>query len=134
MTTRDVEKWYRSTLSTVHWRATESELKMVAKWDWAASMYQPMISSKSFAKYRSSAINNSCAEFWDVFWEGDFEKNGKRRFEEYYAHVRSLVPPENLLEFNIAEGWDPLCNFLGTIGKYPLHPHMQHSRAGRKMS
>lgn len=52
-------------------------------------------------------------EFWHEFWEGDFEKNGKRRFEEYYAEVRSLVPSDNLLEYRMGDGWQPLCDFLG---------------------
>ena len=52
------------------------------------------------------------AEFWNNFWEGDFEKNGKRRFAEYYDEVRSLVPKENLLEYKMGEGWGPLCEFL----------------------
>lgn len=46
ITTRDVDSWHASTMKTVHWRATEPELKLAAKVDWAASMYQPMISSK----------------------------------------------------------------------------------------
>jgi hypothetical protein len=49
ITTRDVDSWHASTMKTVHWRATEPELKLAAKVDWAASMYQPMISSKSTA-------------------------------------------------------------------------------------
>jgi hypothetical protein len=52
------------------------------------------------------------AEFWDVFWEGDFEKNGKRRFVEHYDEVRALVPKKNLLEYRIGQGWQPLCDFL----------------------
>ena len=51
-------------------------------------------------------------EFWTEFWEGDFEKNGKRRFNEYYDEIRSLVPKENLLEYKMGEGWKPLCDFL----------------------
>ena len=27
--------------------------------------------------------------------------------------IRSLVPSANLLEFNVKEGWGPLCQFLG---------------------
>jgi hypothetical protein len=27
--------------------------------------------------------------------------------------VRKIVPKENLLEFNVADGWEPLCEFLG---------------------
>ena len=51
-------------------------------------------------------------EFWTEFWDGDFEKHGKRRFAEYYAEIRSLVPAENLLEYKMGEGWKPLCDFL----------------------
>jgi hypothetical protein len=29
------------------------------------------------------------------------------------AHIRSLVPAENLLEFPPRDGWKPLCQFLG---------------------
>ncbi|KAK5134553.1 hypothetical protein LTR08_006338 [Meristemomyces frigidus] len=95
VTTRDVDSWHSSTMKTVHWRATEPELQLVAKFDWAAGMYQPMLS-----------------KFWTEFWEGDFEKNGKRRYREYYEEIRSLVPAENLLEYKMGEGWKPLCEFL----------------------
>jgi hypothetical protein len=43
----------------------------------------------------------------------------------YEAHndaVRAGVPPERLLEFDVAEGWDPLCRFLGVPvpdGQFP---------------
>lgn len=36
--------------------------------------------------------------------------------ELYHAYgdwVRLIVPAENLLEFNPAQGWKPLCDFLG---------------------
>jgi hypothetical protein len=29
------------------------------------------------------------------------------------AHIRSLVPKDNLLEFHPKDGWEPLCKFLG---------------------
>jgi len=46
VTTREVNSWHASTMKTVHWRATEPELKLAAAMgDWAAGMYQPMISS-----------------------------------------------------------------------------------------
>ncbi len=51
-------------------------------------------------------------EFWTEFWEGDFEKNGKRIYKEYYDMIRSIVPPENLLEYKMGEGYQPLCDFL----------------------
>jgi hypothetical protein len=62
--------------------------------------------------YTNIANIYSQTEFWTEFWEGDFEKNGKRRFNEYYAEIRSMVPAENLLEYKMGEGWKPLCDFL----------------------
>lgn len=48
VTTREVNSWHSSTMKTVHWRATEPELRLAAAMgDWAAGMYQPMLSSKS---------------------------------------------------------------------------------------
>lgn len=42
----------------------------------------------------------------------DFAANGKRAYLEHYAHVKEIVPAENLLEYHIKEGWEPLCKFL----------------------
>jgi hypothetical protein len=82
-------------MKTVDWRANDPELKFVAQFDWAAGLYQPML-----------------RKFWDVFFKGDFPKYGKQVFRDYYAEVRSLVPPERLLEYKINQGWEPLCEFL----------------------
>ena len=37
----------------------------------------------------------------------------RQGYLSHYAHVRAVVPPENLLEFKPQDGWQPLCNFLG---------------------
>jgi len=34
-------------------------------------------------------------------------------YERHNAAVRDEVPAERLLEFDVAEGWEPLCDFLG---------------------
>ncbi|EON65149.1 hypothetical protein W97_04386 [Coniosporium apollinis CBS 100218] len=96
LTTRDVDSWHASCLKTVDWRANDPELVLVAKLgDWAAALYQPMLH-----------------KFWACFFRGDFRKHGKQVFTEYYAEVRSLVPPEKLLNYSVSEGWGPLCDFL----------------------
>jgi hypothetical protein len=33
-------------------------------------------------------------------------------YDDHHAMLRELVPPENLLEFDVSEGWEPLCRFL----------------------
>jgi len=96
ITTRDVDSWYASTMKTVNWRVNDPELRALANFDWSAGMYYPML-----------------RRFWDVFFYGDFEKYGKQRFREYYDELRSIVPPGQLLEFQVSSGWGPLCEYLG---------------------
>jgi hypothetical protein len=48
----------------------------------------------------------------ETFYEG-CEQNGRRRFQEHYDFIRSIVPKDRLLGYHVSEGWDPLCKFLG---------------------
>lgn len=56
----------------------------------------------------------------DLTWE----KGNEPIAATYIRHnesIRSLVPNERLLEFNVKKGWEPLCRFLGkTIPKEPF--------------
>ncbi|MGZ6049838.1 MAG: sulfotransferase family protein [Phenylobacterium sp.] len=36
-----------------------------------------------------------------------------RVFREHNARVRATIPPERLLVYELAQGWGPLCRFLG---------------------
>ncbi len=39
------------------------------------------------------------------------------------AQVREAIPPERLLVFDVAEGWEPLCSFLGVPVPAGPFPH-----------
>ncbi|KAK0101846.1 hypothetical protein ONS95_001340 [Cadophora gregata] len=95
LTNRDVDSWHASTMRTVFWRVTDPELRCLQYFSWAAGMYYPMLK-----------------KFFDTFFRGDFENCGKEVFINHYNEVRSLVPKENLLEFRVQDGWEPLCKFL----------------------
>ena len=43
----------------------------------------------------------------------DVPKNGIEMYKEHNAWIKSLVKPENLLVYNVKDGWEPLCSFLG---------------------
>ncbi len=43
----------------------------------------------------------------------DDEAHAIRRFNDHIAEVRETIEPERLLIFDVREGWDPLCDFLG---------------------
>ncbi|KAJ7159252.1 P-loop containing nucleoside triphosphate hydrolase protein [Mycena crocata] len=40
-------------------------------------------------------------------------EGAQQRFVDHYARLRSVVPAERLLEYEVSEGWGPLCEFLG---------------------
>ena len=42
-------------------------------------------------------------------------------YEEHNRRVREMIPPERLLEYNVKQGWEPLCNFL-EIAECPTTP------------
>jgi hypothetical protein len=47
------------------------------------------------------------------FGEVPDEKETIAAFERHTATVKESLPPERLLVFDVREGWEPLCRFLG---------------------
>lgn len=43
----------------------------------------------------------------------ELQQNAKTIYKEHYELVRRVCPKERLLEFDLKEGWGPLCAFLG---------------------
>lgn len=43
----------------------------------------------------------------------EFPTKGKQLYLAHNEYVKSLVPEDRLLVFNVKEGWNPLCEFLG---------------------
>lgn len=54
---------------------------------------------------------------------GDFKRNGKYVYAQHYSNVRAMVPKENLLEYEVTQGWLPLCTFLGQPVPQRPFPH-----------
>ena len=36
-------------------------------------------------------------------------------YTDWIEDVKRTVPPDQLLVFNVKEGWEPLCNFVGVL-------------------
>mmetsp|Transcript_15390 Transcript_15390/g.30379 ORF Transcript_15390/g.30379 Transcript_15390/m.30379 type:complete len:269 (-) Transcript_15390:58-864(-) len=49
------------------------------------------------------------------------------QYEKHNAQVRERVPRARLLEFNVKEGWGPLCEFLGKDVPEGGFPHVNES-------
>lgn len=40
------------------------------------------------------------------------KENAIASYETHNQRVRDIIPPSQLLEYNVREGWEPLCQFL----------------------
>ena len=47
----------------------------------------------------------------------------RKRYREHNRRVKSLVPAEKLLLYNVKQGWKPLCDFLGCEVPTVPFPH-----------
>ena len=52
-----------------------------------------------------------------------------RRFNEHVASVRETIEPERLLVFEVADGWEPLCEFLELPTPKEAFPHVNDTEA-----
>ncbi|KAF8160447.1 hypothetical protein K438DRAFT_1619282 [Mycena galopus ATCC 62051] len=100
LTMRDTNSWWKSYHSTIF----------------------PILAPISFHRFFAwidaggeGKVHDLHRPAFEIFFKTDnvTEEVAKRRFEEYYDMVRGLVHKERLLEFDVKEGWAPLCTFLG---------------------
>lgn len=115
LTNRSIDSWYTSCVGTI-----------------CNSMTSPLLYFMGFfdTEVMGKWTPMTRALFKGVF-DGDFEKNGKKVYEEQYALVRRIVPKDRLLEFDIGEGWDRLCDFLEVpVSKEP-YPRINEAASFR---
>ena len=87
-------------------------------------------SGKRFAEMMDRVV-------WTGFFEGRFEDRdwAIARYEAHNQEVRDTVPADRFLEFSAAEGWAPLCTFLGVdVPDTPFPFKNTREEAGRLVS
>jgi hypothetical protein len=90
LTVRDPEKWYKSVLSTIY---------QVSHRDPTISVHRHMVDT--------------------LIWQGTFDGKIEQKdyaiavFLQHIEEVKQQVPAEKLLVYDVKEGWEPLCAFLG---------------------
>ncbi|MCC6313356.1 MAG: sulfotransferase family protein [Thermomicrobiales bacterium] len=66
----------------------------------------------------------------ETIWQGTFDgRFGDRRhaiavYEAHNAAVERTIAPDRLLVYNVGEGWEPLCRFLGVPVPDEPFPHL----------
>ena len=73
---------------------------------------------------------------WEDTFGGSLEdrKRAIKVFERHNQDVKVRVPPDRLLVYEVREGWEPLCRFLGVeTPKDKPFPHLNDTDTFRKM-
>ncbi|KAK6837760.1 hypothetical protein RU639_001707 [Aspergillus parasiticus] len=100
LTNRNAEEWHRSVQAAL--------LKNVFH-PWSSAVDTLAILTRSPNRFTRKMFIRAFADYF----QGDFQLHGVPVYESHYKMVRKMVPRENLLEYQIEDGWEPLCKFLG---------------------
>ncbi|KAJ5383977.1 hypothetical protein N7517_001888 [Penicillium concentricum] len=96
---QDLDDWYRSMQNTMGYFD-----KNPIDWDWCKSWF-----SADLFWIRQTMSRTMMPRFF----RGSFQSNGKWVYEQHVAMVRGLgLPEDQLLEWSVEDGWEPLCRFL----------------------
>ena len=109
LTVRDPDRWYDSVSATIFARALAEARPLPLRRRiirWLVAHRAP-----DFALYPQMAR----ATMVDRVFGGriDDRKHAIEVFERHLAEVRATIPADRLLVFDVADGWPPLCEFLG---------------------
>jgi hypothetical protein len=104
----DADQWFRSSMATVVPYAS----RMIPQtwFEKFKALFSP-VGSKAVALTKTILEDTPVfAALWHDYQHGT--ETAKQVYADYNAEIRRLVPEENLLVFNVKEGWGPLCDFL----------------------
>ena len=117
-TVRDVYRWYQSASETIY----------------ALSQTPPAWAKKliPFVRSNREMVDGTV---WNRVFHGRFEDKAyaKQIFRDYSEQVKADIPADKLLVFEVKDGWEPLCAFLGKEVPDTPFPHVNDSASFRKM-
>jgi hypothetical protein len=110
LTVRDPEKWYESADKTIHAAAN---------------------AGRESGFLDRDVMNMVDSTVWDGTFGGRFadRDHAIRVFQEHNERVRREIPADRLLVFEVAQGWEPLCSFLGVPVPETPFPRLNDSVA-----
>jgi hypothetical protein len=124
LTVRDPQRWYESAYNTIYTitRATSSS---------------PIFYLATLVMPRAKGMKRAQRMIEEIVWEKDFDGRFEDRghaietFERHNEEVKRHVPAENLLVYEVGEGWGPLCEFLGVEAPEKPFPHLNDAEVFR---
>jgi len=112
---RDPEAWYASMAQTLY-PASQAELSAPAE----------------SILGRMGRMVNTLA--WQPLFQGRFEDKpyALSVFERHNQEVKDSVPADRLLVWEVTEGWEPLCRFLGVAAPETPFPRLNDAQTFRE--
>ena len=107
LSVRDPERWYESAYETIY--LTLQAVPFWSRWlPWVGDLHRMTMQL-----------------LWKQQFGGRFEDRAHaiRLFNQWNEEVRATVPADKLLIFDVKEGWEPLCEFLGVAIPATPFPH-----------
>lgn len=117
LTVRDAEGWYRSTYDTLYQFVLRSQ----------ENPPEPGSRQARLLDFTNTMV-------WDGLFGGRFADKD-HAIEVYHRHNDDVVHalgPDNVLVYDVRQGWEPLCAFLGVEVPEEDFPHANDSAAMRR--
>lgn len=114
LTVREPSKWYNSTEQTIY-----SVEESIPHW----------------LRLLLAVVSGNFQVADKLIWQGTFHGRFADRayaievFQQHIEEVKQVVPAERLLVYDVQEGWEPLCRFLGVpVPEGKPFPHLNDTR------
>ncbi|KPM42989.1 hypothetical protein AK830_g3575 [Neonectria ditissima] len=99
---RDLDKWFKSM----------DEGVLQALWgpigNFSVNFIEPTLGSFAGVASRKLVLG-----LFGVRTVEEARVNPREAYDRHHRIIREMVPPEQLLEYRMGEGWEPICEFLG---------------------
>jgi hypothetical protein len=107
LTVRDPEQWYESVKKTIYSASPKSAAEII-RIIFLSLTNRHVQSFGPVLQFGDSLV-------WKKHFNGKFKDKAYAivRYLNHIEEVKKFVPADQLLIFNVQEGWAPLCNFLG---------------------
>ncbi len=107
LTVRDPERWYESVRATIYHAGSGTGGSPLAR--------LISLAMRTFVPRVRSLMRIHKGIIWGGTFDGRLEDKDYAIavFNRHIEEVKRYVPPEKLLVYNVKEGWEPLCAFLG---------------------
>jgi hypothetical protein len=116
LSVRDPENWYQSYYDTI-WLVT-----------------QELAAGREPPAYVKPVLDLAARNMTHDTFDGQFENKEKTIavFNRHIEQVKRTVPASKLLVFDVKEGWEPLCAFLGAPVPDQPFPHLNDTAGFRQ--